>query len=88
MGIVDTWPITVYTKRRRDAQYRKYITYRNAARGEPSHGHMQHAADKIQTHTHTHTHTLITILRVLLGGEIKKVKSHAVLQRLHHDSSC
>ena len=84
MGIVDTWRITVYTKTRRDAQYRKYITYRNAARGEPSHGHMQHAADKIQTHTHT----LITILRVLLGGEMKKVKSHAVLQWLHHDNSC
>ena len=32
-----------YLKTRRHSQNRKYIRYRNAARGGPSHGHRQHA---------------------------------------------
>jgi len=41
--VLDSGPLTRAMKTQRHPQNRKYITYRNAVRGKPSHGHRRHA---------------------------------------------
>ena len=66
------------------AQNWKYITYRNAARGRPSHGHRGYAQKIWQrsvwqfqryarTQTHTHTDRLITILHSPHRGAVMMI---------------
>ena len=79
------WAALAYAQAWRHPRNRKYIKYRNAASGGPSHGHgnthknlvkMGHVFPEIcsrrdrQTHTHTQTDMVITILCSPTGSRI------------------
>ena len=65
LGIYTTHHKGHYVKTRRHPQNRKYITYRNAVGGGPSHGHRQHAKIRPRglrvMRAGRQTHVLITI---------------------------